>query len=121
MPIAFNYDYVRMTVEILEDPAGRFGLGNTKTIEQLCGEGEEEECLLEQLKDEMQSSFSVTLEYDNEGRVNKQDYVWILDFEDYVFDDMGRARMPEAAFNADELVIEIPDDIYIKADSLNRM
>eukprot|EP00128_Syssomonas_multiformis_P005149 Colp12_sorted_trinity150504_noHs@20672 len=104
VPIAFNYDWRRVKATL--SPAKEvFALNNPVTLRELSAD-------LDLLVKEVQESFTVTPVYGRKNELSGQLYVWMKTFDPFVFDDLGRARLPQSAYNATGLEIALPKNIY---------
>lgn len=110
MPFVFNLEWVRVTdASLLLPPREMFALTSELTEEEMGSAFSE---VLEDLKPEVATMFTVTPEYDNDNELVGQGYVWTLEFDEFELDDEGRASLPASAFDPAALEVDLPDDIY---------
>lgn len=106
MPLVFEYRWIRVKAGAsLKAPAKAFALDSPVSLKEVSPQ-------LAKLKDEVKTAFSVTPQFDAKGKLEKQTYVASLQLDNFVFDEMGRAKLPASAFKSESFKVAVPANIY---------
>jgi hypothetical protein len=104
----FFVDWRRMKPSvILPDPAQRFGLNNSDTVNEI------NNVWINQLKTQVQNDFAISASFNDNGDIDAQTYTWIKALEQpFLVDVNGRSYLPEQYYDPAFFAISIPSDIY---------
>lgn len=115
IPGVFNFDWIRLQENARpEHPLDAFALDNPISLKEVSSQ-------LQLLVPEVKHAFSVTPSLGNDGHLDGQTYIWMKSLEPFVIDSMGRAGLPQSAFDPKALEVEIPKNIYTQHILLQKL